>query len=73
MDFVHDQILNRRPFRMLTAVDPLSRESPFIEVDLSMSGHKVAAALDRRIADDPLPISLTVDHGTEFLLKALEE
>ena len=38
-----------------------------------MSGLKVAAALDRRLADGPLPISLTVDHGTEFTSKALEE
>ena len=73
MDFVHDQLLDGRPFRMLTVVDQLSRERPLIEVDFSMSGHKVAAALDRRLADGPLPISLTVDHGTEFTSKALEE
>ena len=53
--------------------DQLSRESPLIEVDFSMSGHKVADALDRRLADGPVPVSLTVDHGTEFTSKALEE
>jgi putative transposase len=73
MDFVHDQLLNRRPFRMLTVVDQLSRKSPLIEVDFSMSGHKVAAALGRRLADGPMPISLTEDHGTEFTSTALEE
>jgi putative transposase len=36
MDFVHDQLLDGRPFRMLTVVDQLSRESPLIEVDFSL-------------------------------------
>jgi len=73
MDFVHDQLLNGRPFRMLTVVDQMSRESPLIEVAFSMSGHKVADPLDRRLADGPVPTSLTVDHGTEFTSKALEK
>jgi putative transposase len=73
MDFVHDQLLDGRPFRMLTAVDQLSRESPLIEVDFSMSGQKVAEALDSRLMDGSVPVSLTVDHGTEFTSKALEE
>jgi transposase InsO family protein len=47
MDFVHDQLLDRRPFRVLTVMDQLSRESPLIETDFSMLGYKVAAALDR--------------------------
>ena len=45
---------------MLTVVDQLSRESPLIEVDFSLTGHKVAAALDRRLADGSVPTSLTV-------------
>ena len=58
---------------MLTAVDQLSRESPLIEVDFSMSGQKVAEALDSRLMDGSVAVSLTVDHGTEFTSKALEE
>jgi putative transposase len=73
MDFVHDQLFDGRPFRMLTVIDQLSRESPLIEIDFSMSGHKVAAALDRCLAGGAMPTSLTVDHGTEFTSKALEE
>jgi hypothetical protein len=33
MDFVHDQLFDGRPFRILTVVDQLSRESPLIEVE----------------------------------------
>ena len=73
MDFVHDQMFDGRPFRLLTVVDQLSRESPLIEVGFSMSGQKVAEALDRCLLRGPVPISLTVDHGTEFTSKALEE
>ena len=73
MDFVHDQLFNGRPIRILTVVDQLSRESPLIEVRFSMSGQKVADALDARTADMPAPVSITVDHGSEFTSKALED
>lgn len=58
------QLFDGRLSRILTVVDQLSRESPLIEVDFWRSGQKVAVALDRRLADVPIPISLTVDHGT---------
>ena len=73
MDFVHDQLFDGRPFRILTVIDQLSRESPMIVVDFSMSGQKVAEALDHCLMALPTPLSLTVDHGTEFTSKALEE
>jgi putative transposase len=44
-----------------------------IEIDFSMTGQKVAEALNRRLLDGAVPISPTVDHGTEFTCKALEE
>ena len=67
MDFVHDQLFDGRPFRILTVVDQLSRESPLIEVDFAMSGQRVAAALEARTADMPVPVSITVDHGLDAL------
>ena len=73
MDFVHDQLFDGRPFRMLTVVDQWSRESPLIEADFSLTGQKVADALQRALAGVPAPLSITVDHGTEFTSKALEE
>ena len=42
MDFVHDQLINGRPFRMLTVVDQWSRQSPLLEVGFAMSGQVVA-------------------------------
>jgi len=73
MDFVHDQLFDGRAFRILTVVDQFSRESPLLEPAFSISGRDVARALDRHVAVYGAPLSITVDHGTEFMSKALEE
>jgi putative transposase len=73
MDFVHDAFADGRPFRVLTVVDQWSRQSPLLEVATAMSGRTVAAALDRVLGDGVRPRSITVDHGTEFTSRALED
>ena len=73
MDFVHDQLFDGRPFRVLTVVDQWSRQSPMLEVASSISGRAVAVALDRAIAEHGEPRSITVDHGTEFTSRVLDE
>jgi putative transposase len=73
MDFVHDALANGRPFRVFTVVDQWSRQSPLLEVAFSMAGQGVGAALDRAIAEGTPPRSLTCDHGSEFMSRALED
>jgi putative transposase len=73
MDFVHDSLTDGRPFRVRTVVDQWSRQSPILEAGYSRSGASVAAALDRAIGGGPVPRSITVDHGTEFMSRALED
>ena len=73
MDFVHDATMDGRAFRVLTVVDQWSRWSPILEVAQSMSGAAVAAALERAIGRHGRPKSITVDHGTEFTSRALDE
>ena len=73
MDFVNDAFADGRPFRVLTMVDQWSRESSLLEVATAMSGRSVAAALDRILAASAIPRSITVDHGTEFTSRALED
>lgn len=73
MDFVHDALADGRPFRVLTVVDQWSRQSPILEVATSMSGRTVGEALDRALAEGSIPRSITVDHGTEFMSRALED
>jgi putative transposase len=49
MDFVHDQLFDGRPFRMLTVIDQFSRQSPLIEPRSGFGNRDVVAALDRII------------------------
>jgi len=73
MDFVHDTLADGRPFRILTVVDNWSRHSPLLEVGFRMSGEMVGKVLDRALNGRPGPRSITVDHGTEFQSRALED
>ena len=73
MDFVHDALFDGRGFRVLTVVDQYSRQSPVLEPAFGHSGRTVAEVLERVVARLGAPVSITVDHGTEFTSKALEE
>jgi putative transposase len=73
MDFVHDQLAEGQPFRVLTVVDQWSRQSPVLEAAQRFSGSDVAVALDRVIGMSRPPRTNTVDHGTEFMSRALED
>ncbi len=73
MDFVHDQLLNGRSFRILTVIDQWSRESVSVEGGFSLTGSSVAAVLDQVARCRPLPKAITVDHGTEFTSRAFDE
>jgi transposase InsO family protein len=73
MDFVHDQLSSGRKFRVLTVIDQWSRESVLLEVDFSLTGQSVVDALEILSLHHPLPKAITVDHGTEFTSKALDE
>src|SRR5712692_8014818 len=53
MDFVHDTLADRRPFRVLTVVDTWSRHSPLLEVGFRMSGETVGQVLDRVLNGTP--------------------
>lgn len=73
MDFVHDQLANGKAFRVLTVVDNWSRESVVLETGFRLTGESVAQALARASQARSLPRSITVDHGTEFTSKALDQ
>jgi putative transposase len=73
MDFVSDKLADGRSFRILTAVDQFTRECVGLEADRTMTGMKVAQALEHaRHERGHLPESITVDNGSEFCSRALE-
>ena len=72
MDFITDRLEDGRYFRVLTLVDQFSRECLRLEADFSLSGKKVAQALEAVAQDRPLPESITVDNGSEFSSRALD-
>ena len=72
MDFVHDQLVTGRAFRVLTVIDQWSRESVLMEANVALTGQSVVEALEALSARRPLPKAITVDHGTEFTSQALD-
>lgn len=73
MDFVHDQLANGRKFRVLTVLDKWTRESVLLEASFSLTGQSVVDALKLVAMGRSLPKAITVDHGTEFTSRSLDE
>jgi putative transposase len=72
MDFIHDACADGRRFRCLTMVDEYTRECPVIEADTSLPAARVIGVLDQLAGRRGLPRSLVVDHGPEFISRALD-
>ena len=72
MDFVADGLASGRRLRCLTILDDYSRECLAIEVDISVTGRRVVAVLERLADSRGLPSSITVDHGPEFAGQVLD-
>lgn len=72
MDFIHDACVDGRRFRCLTMVDEFTRDCPRIDVDTSLPAARVIAALEQLAGERGLPRSIVVDHGPEFISRALD-
>lgn len=71
MDFVSDQLVNGRRFRVLNVVDDHSREMIGQMTAFSISGLRVARFLSQLIEQRSLPDQIVCDNGTEFTSKAM--
>lgn len=72
MDFVHDQLVDGRCFRILNIIDDFTREAVATEVDTSLSGKRVARVLDALAVTRGLPKVIRCDNGSEFTSKAMQ-
>jgi putative transposase len=71
LDFVSDQLVSGRRFRILAIYDDCTRECLAVVADVSLSGHRVARELDRLIAQRGKPRSIISDNGTELTSNAI--
>jgi len=72
MDFVSDQLVGGRRFRVLTLVDLYSRECLALRAGFSLKGGDVADVLDGLKRNGRKPKLITVDNGSEFTSKELD-
>jgi putative transposase len=73
MDFMSDQLADRRRIRVLNVLDDCTRRCLASVVDTSISGLYVCRVLDQLVASHGTPEVLLVDNGPEFAGKALDE
>ncbi len=62
MDFVAQRLPDGRWIRVLTVVDQYTRECVTLLADNTLSGEKVASALDKALVQRGVPESITVDN-----------
>ena len=66
IDFVSDELVSGRRFRVLTLIDLHSRECLALESGFSLPAERVTEVLDRIIQKRGAPVPLSLDNGTEF-------
>ncbi|MEP3032883.1 MAG: DDE-type integrase/transposase/recombinase [Pseudoruegeria sp.] len=71
MDFLHDQLSNGRRICVLNVIDVYSRQCLASIVDRSISGARVARALNRSVTWHWLPVHIVCDTGTELTSMAM--
>ncbi|WP_294204094.1 IS3 family transposase [uncultured Sphingomonas sp.] len=71
LDFVHDQLVTGRRFRVLNIVDDVTRECLRAVVDTSISGRRVVRELADLIAERGSPKMIVSDNGTELTSNAV--
>jgi transposase InsO family protein len=71
LDFVHDQMVSGRRFRVLNVVDDVTRECLVAVPDTSISGRRVVRALTELIARRGKPGMIVSDNGTELTSNAV--
>jgi len=72
MDFIHDQLADGRPFKVLTVVDAFTRECVGLVARRRFDGAEVAAALSAIGAGRCLPARIRCDNGSEFTSRAFD-
>ena len=73
MDFMTDDFFDGRRIRMLTMVDHITCESLAIKAGERLTDRDVVSVLGRIGMDRPLPKTIRLDNGPEFISKVLDQ
>jgi putative transposase len=71
LDFVSDTLATGQTFRVLTVMDEYTRECLALEADTSLPALRVIRVLERLVEDRGRPEKMRVDHGPEFVSRAM--
>lgn len=71
MDFVADQLMDGRRFRLLAVADDFTRECLAIHIQQSIPGTRVTMVLDHLLTGRGKPAAIVTDNGTEFTSNAM--
>ncbi len=71
LDFVHDQLVGGRRFRVLNVMDDVTRECLAAVVDTSISGKRVVRELAALVIRRGKPAMIVSDNGTELTSNAV--
>ena len=71
LDFVHDQLVGGRRFRIFNVMDDITRECLAAVVDTSISGRRVARELAHLVVVHGRPTTTVSDNGTELTSNAV--
>jgi len=73
MDFMYDNLVCGRSYRLFNVIDDFNREGLGIEVDFSLPAARVIRALDQIIEWRGKPLQLRCDNGPEYISNLLAE
>lgn len=72
MDFMHDGLIDGKPFRSFNVLDDYNREILNITLDKGLSSRRIIRELDKLLEWRGKPEELRVDNGPEFISHAME-
>lgn len=73
MDFMHDQLVSGKSFRMLNVIDDFNREALGMEIDFSLPSERVIRALSQIIGWRGKPAVIRCDNGPEYLSERIKD
>ena len=72
IDFMSDNLIDGRKFRLFNVIDDFNRESLAIEADTSLPSLRVIRVLEKLILKRGKPANIRCDNGPEFISHNLE-